>query len=373
MTRKIATYQPKEPGPRKLAPRKKKAAAAAAPKQRKAPMVPYSQPLVRNILTDFLALQSKGVQLSLFETLTPEALETLKRELSTGEDGVKDWINKKGEGLQLDVAEGHLLHCLQTVLKEQSVQSYDVKKPGFYMGKSQDRIICTYDGVEIVHECAQVEVTKYELAKMYSDGKAPSGATEQRIEEMLERFDSDRHSYPLRYIARAQPDGKGGITVKEVTRYERLLRVAKSKEVLVESEGGKVVRRSQGYIITFHPLFSQFARGFITLREDTHRKLKAKQGADWKLHLFIAEQYGHNKRQEDWTASGNEEELFRLLFPKDFEAKKRSKMEGNFLKAVEACKRTGLVLSAERRTGARGQAVWRFELNSEYEYDEDAA
>lgn len=329
----------------------------------KAPAVYYSAPMIKNLLAPV-----PPEERSLFESLSEKTRETLRGELGAESDSIViKYVNSKGEGINPTAAQMKLIHCVYKLLRQQSPEIRDHKKPDFYKGSDREKITLLIDSERIEFESVHLYVSKYDLAKMYNDGEAPSGVLEQRIDKLLDELDSDKNSFFLSFPADVQSDGKDRSSVSYATMYGRLLTREKRKDIVVKGSTGKVIRKREGYILKLHPLWTQWLLGFVLIREDALQLLQQEQTADTLLHLYLAR--AHSYKPKDWETLADEYKLFSQIFQNEFKSSRWKLMSKKMEKAIEACIRSKVLLSAERRVGAESQAQWVFRLNPDYLWD----
>jgi hypothetical protein len=349
-------------------PKKKAADGEKGPKKKKAATVTYSHSFVTNLLAP-----APPVQLSLYEGqslvegLNKKAVETLERELGPDWDKITiGRVSNQTEGIDPDGSLAALLHCLHVLLDSQSEVNKNHKEPGYYMGR--DSIKINIHGVERELRAPTISVTAYELAKMLNNDEHPSGLHIRRVKELMEKLNNEQQRFIIKFPAevRKQPNGDDFISYRKM--YEKLIKVEEITELQLNKKTGEPVRKSEGYLITLHPVFVQFNRGYVPVRRDTIKKLQARTGGDFLLYLYLARALSH-KKPGDWITTANEEELFSIVYKEEFKAKRWKRMREKLGKSIEASKRSGVLLDAEPSIGSYGQRQWVFTLNPDYPWD----
>jgi hypothetical protein len=357
---------PKMKAAAKTRPSKEKANSG---QRRRAATVTYSHSLVENLLAPAPPVQpSLFGKLDAYKGLDPVVIATLKKELGTDSDEiVLERVWKKGEGIDPDGRLAALVHCFVLLLEAQSKETKDHKRPGYYMGTGQ--IEMTIQGVKHTLEAPQIYVTKYELAKMLKNDESPSGRDMHELDELITKLDSEQARYLLKYTAEVRKDSNGDVFVSQARIYNKLVTVERRKDVLVKGDTGEVITRGEGYLITLHPIFANFKRGFVPVRRDTHKRLK-RTGGNFLFNLYLARARSYkNEREGDWITYANEEELFSSVYKEEYKAKRWKRMREKLQQSIEEAKSSGVLLEAEQCTGGHGQPQWKFTLNPDYSWD----
>lgn len=369
MRRKVPFVRP-EPAQPHAAPQKGRSATSQQ-RRGQSPSFVMARPFVDNILAP-----APPVQLSLFEGFSDKTKETLRTALGTDSDRVvAELVNRKGEGIILTDGEARLFDCLGRMLKMQSSETYNAKKPGYYLGATPSTLEIRTDGGVIHMVSAVVEFTYYSLAKMYNDDKNPQGSVMRDLKRIMENLDQNPDKrFLLKYPGRVTKDGKV-VTVEHLTRYSPLLRIIadEAQQVSVNDETGELLEMKKIVRVELTPLFTEFGSGFIPMREDAARRLSGgrrqdTQATDWALYRWLARAHSHSPK--DWVTEANEESLLASICKKEFQAKRWKLMREKLAKAIPKVKATGILLDAERVQGAAGQPKWVFTLNPDWLYEE---
>lgn len=248
------------------------------------------------------------------------------------------------EGIELEPEENAFMDSLFVILHRESVNTVERKEDSYYKGSQ----IKTNSGRTFFR------VSFTELAKIYNGGVKPSQDELNRLKEVTERLAAKR--YKVTYVVEASPHGKK--TTKRIEKaYAPLFEI---REVTIEV-GNK---RATKYEIVLHELLrADIASRYIELPEDIRTRTRQAFGkashTDYALRAYLLNEVS-SKRKESIINRETAYERFTIKGTRP--ARQRELLD----KALEKCKRLGLLESYEETTGQGGQL--KLILNSDLDW-----
>lgn len=234
-------------------------------------------------------------------------------------------------GVELEPEENALIDALYVMLHYQSSNTVEPKSEDYYSG-----------GYEVAGKTA-LRFTATELARVYNGGKKPSGDEMARLKEVIENLEERR--FMIEYEEEVSRNGKKPIK-RSVKAYAPLFEVREEKL----TEGGKSATSS--FIVLHELLRASIASRYIELPEDIRARMRQAFGkasyTDYQLRNYLLNEVSAKRRE----ATINRETAYeRFTRPDTRPARQRELLN----KALEGCKRLGLLASYEETTGKGGQ------------------
>jgi hypothetical protein len=280
-------------------------------------------------LNDHLLKRQGNRQPTLFEELENEWQDVISKTEGGAEVRTGGGIIA---GVELEPEENALIDALYVMLHYKSVNTVEPKNEDYYTG-----------GYEMAGRAA-LDFTATELARIYNGGKKASGDEMARLKEVIERLAGKR--FMIEYKEERTPKGKKTVYERSVKAYAPLFEIREEKI----TKDGKSATSS---FIVLHELFrASIASRYIELPEDIRARMQTAFGkasyTDYQLRNYLLNEVS-NKRKE---ATINRETAYeRFTRPNTRPARQRELLN----KAMEGCKRLGILLNYEETTGKGGQ------------------
>lgn len=291
-------------------------------------------------LNDNIIKRQRDIKPTLFDRLDNEWQAAISKANGGDEITTGSFL----EGIELEPEENAFMDSLFVILHRESVNTVERKEDSYYKGSQ----IKTNSGRTFFR------VSFTELAKIYNGGVKPSQDELNRLKEVTERLAAKR--YGVTYVVEASPQGKK--TTKRIEKaYAPLFEI---REVTIEV-GNK---RATKYEIVLHELLrAEIASRYIELPEDIRTRTRQAFGkashTDYALRAYLLNEVS-SKRKESKI---NRETAYKR-FTK--EGTKPYRQRELLDKALEKCKRLGLLESYEETTGQGGQL--KLILNSDLDW-----
>ena len=224
-------------------------------------------------------------------------------------------------------------------------------------------------------------ITPYEFTKELK-GANPSGTTQENAEKALIQL--SRNKYLMREIKRYERIGKGGKKhwlQKESVGYKSLLTVEESTITAGVDDTVEMERRVLK--IMLNPIFIRdLERKYIsypnnivvrTIEGNVEAGGSSKvSGVVYLLRDYLARALSNkNKAKEKTTNSIVNTISLKLLFetiePNQNERRKKKRLNDNFKRALEVCKKIGLLEKYEYRTSSKGEKQIAFFIYKKWE------
>lgn len=224
-------------------------------------------------------------------------------------------------------------------------------------------------------------ITPYEFTKELK-GANPSGTTQENAEKALIQL--SRNKYLMREIKRYERIGKGGKKhwlQKESVGYKSLLTVEESTITAGVDDTVEMERRVLK--IMLNPIFIRdLERKYISYPNNiVVRTIEANveaggsskvSGVVYLLRDYLARALSNkNKAKEKTTNSIVNTISLKLLFetiePNQNERRKKKRLNDNFKRALEVCKKIGLLEKYEYRTSSKGEKQIAFFIYKKWE------
>lgn len=279
-------------------------------------------------LNDHLLKRQGNRQPTLFEELENEWQDAISKTEGGAEVRTGGGIIA---GVELEPEENALIDALYVMLHYKSANTVEPKNEDYYTG-----------GYAMAGRAA-LDFTATELARIYNGGKKPSGDEMARLKEVTEKLAGKR--FMIEYEREVPRNGKNPIK-RSVKAYAPLFEIREEKI----TKDGKSATSS---FIVLHELFrASIASRWIELPEDIRGRMQTAFGkasyTDYQLRNYLLNEVS-NKRKE---ATINRETAYeRFTRPKTRPARQRELLN----KAMEGCKRLGILLNYEETTGKGGQ------------------
>lgn len=266
------------------------------------------------------------------------------------------------QGVQLSATERKVVGCLIKILHHRSSENN-------YLGNSDGKvvtdIIIKHGDKKITEEQLSPELifTLYELAKEYNGGKAPSGKEIDNIKEVLRGLDS--RNFLFSYTETI--DSGKTKTVRKVEDYKKLIHIIKLSETTFEDDIETSNREET--IIQLNPIFrNQIDTKFIEIPDDLNKRLQiAARGS--KISEVTSRLVDYLLRGTSTKGGKNEiylETLYNTLAAKWMQESRKKKVRTETDKAVEICKRLGLLKEWTEVQGKNGELKAVFSVNRDW-------
>lgn len=234
-------------------------------------------------------------------------------------------------GVELEPEENALIDALYVMLHYQSSNTVEPKSEDYYSG-----------GYKVAGKTA-LNFTATELARVYNGGKKPSGDEIARIREVTEKLAEKR--YMIEYVEEVSQGGRKPIK-RSVKAYAPLFEI---REETITTEGKSA---TLSFIVLHELMRATIASRYIELPEDIRTRMRQAFGkasyTDWQLRNYLLNEVSARRKE----AIINRETAYER-FTK--EGTKPYRQRELLNKALEGCKRLGLLASYEETTGQGGQ------------------
>jgi len=234
-------------------------------------------------------------------------------------------------GVELEPEENALIDALYVMLHYQSSNTVEPKSEDYYSG-----------GYEVAGKTA-LRFTATELARVYNGGKKPSGDEMARLKEVTEKLAEKR--FMIEYEEEVSRGGKKPIK-RSVKAYAPLFEI---REETITKEGKSA---TLSFIVLHELLRASIASRYIELPEDIRARMRQAFGkasyTDYQLRNYLLNEVSAKRRE----ATINRETAYERFTRPDTRAARQKKLLN---KALEGCKRLGLLESYEETTGKAGQ------------------
>lgn len=279
-------------------------------------------------LNDSLLKRQRNRQPSLFEELENEWKDAITKtergaEVRTGGGIIA--------GVELEPEENALIDALYVMLHYKSANTVEPKNEDYYTG-----------GYEMAGRAA-LDFTATELARIYNGGKKPSGDEMTRLKEVTEKLAEKR--FMIEYEEEVSRNGKKPIK-RSVKAYAPLFEIREEK---ITKEGKSA---TSSFIVLHELLRASIASRYIELPEDIRARMRTAFGkasyTDYQLRNYLLNEVS-NRRKE--IEINRETAYERFTRPNTKPYRQRELLN----KAMEGCKRLGILLNYEETTGKGGQ------------------
>ena len=296
------------------------------------------------------------MELPLYETIVNASVKDKVMEYG----GSVEWINQKGEGINLTGPEHKLVICLMKLVQDMSPRG------GQNTGNAHK--IVSYEGRGNVL-AAGIRVTLYNLTREYiGDKRTPSGKEMDTVKGLLDGLASDPNKMALiRYERKTESaNGKRVITDK-VETFAHLVQIETLSRRI--TEGGQVINYREEIVVRLHPVFTdEIENNFVLLPRDINARLQEANGgpkipaATFKLVNLLAREVSSRRYNPERQKRG----LLDVIAPELVEAHKMKRAEEALESAISACTRIGLINSHEVQTDQTGGPKYVFNLNRDW-------
>jgi hypothetical protein len=274
------------------------------------------------------------------------------------------------QGVQLSAAERKLVGCFIKLLHHRSETKSEVKDDN-YLGNSEewevtDRSIIV-NGKRTIESVPAPELifTMYELAKEYKGGETPSGKDIENVTEVLRGL--DRRDFLFSYTETIKLK-KGGKIERKVEDYKKLIHIKQLSETKYGEDDIEVSKREET-IVQLNPIFrNQIDTKFIEIPDDMIKRLEIAAGTS-KITEVTLRLVDYLTRYTSTSGDKHEiglEKLYNTLAAKWMEQSRKKLVKQQTSKAVEICKRLGLLKEWKEVPAKNGEIKVVFTINQEW-------
>jgi hypothetical protein len=292
------------------------------------------------------------------------------------DEDTKNLITGKGveikhvvQGVQLSATERKLVGCLIKLLHHRSETTSDQVENN-YLGNSDDwevmdrKIIEKGKTITQTIPAPELVFTMYELTKEYKGGETPSGKEIENVTEVLRGL--DRRDFLFSYTETIPV--KGGKVERKVSDYKKLIHIKKLSETKYGADDIEVSNREET-IVQLNPIFrNQIDTKFIEIPDDMIKRLEIAAGTS-KITEVSLKLVDYLTRYTSTRGEKHEiglENLYYTLAAKWMEQSRKKLVKQQTSKAVEICKRLGLLKEWTEVPGKNGEMKVVFTINKEW-------
>lgn len=321
-------------------------------------------------LIDQTLKRDRATALDLFDVLNSRDVENIK------DTNVE--LNSVFEGVNLTPLQDEILLTL-IKLKGESFKSI---VPIEAISSKWDKLELTtaFGGgreEDDLEEIPIIFITPYEFTKELK-GANPSGRTQNNTEKAL--IDLSRNKYLMREIKRYERIGKGGRkhwTQKESVGYKSLITVEDS--TITSGVDDTVETERRVLKIMLNPIcVRDLTRKYIYFPNDIVVRTIEANGSPrvssvvLLLRNYLARALSNKNRAKEKTDKSivntiSLKKLFETIQPSENERKKKKRLNDNFKRALEVCKKIGLLEKYEYRTSSKGEKQIAFFIYQKWE------
>lgn len=300
-------------------------------------------------------------QLTIFDYLSPKAQEEIQK------------YELKVEGIHLTPPQDKLINTLNKLLHSKS-EHIDSKSPLFYLGN--DAPALTPYGKKDTPS-AVIRFTPHELYSEYIGSKDYSGADIAFIKEVLGQISDKKFLITYDRHRKVKSGKKTEKLIDKIVEFQPLIKVIRFYEGLSEHES-RQINSGEGdsdkgeIVLALNPIFTdQIDTKYIEYPVDINRRMVIAAGGanrvtqsmsllrDWLFRAL-------SNKQRTWEI--DEKNLPSALKLDKYVKQGRKKLlRERIEKDIQAMVNLGLVLKAEKTTGAKGQLKYIFHLNKDYD------
>lgn len=318
-------------------------------------------------LVDEKLKYSMPPQQTLFDIIAPEVKQKIE----------ESKIEVKAEGIKLTPPQNKLIHALNLLLHEKSLNNKDIRKDNFYEGNMPSELV-PY-GTESQSKAAVLKFRPAELYKAYIGHDEYSGHDIQFINNELLQLEGKRMLIKYDRIKKIKNKNKTETLTDRIEDFQSLIKIVSFIPDLTDEEKGLLdkgdnsVREKKGEIvIALNPIFTdQIDTKFIEFPADTNRRLVIAAGGHNKVTSSMTTLMEWMLREisnKRYKAEINEEKFPYILGLEKYVKQNRKKiLSDRIAKDIDAIKNMGIILSAETAPNATGGYKWVFHLNKDYE------
>jgi hypothetical protein len=305
------------------------------------------------------------IQGKLFAELDEETINQI--------EGRKVEVKHVVQGVQLSAGERKLVGCFIKLLHHRSETTSDHVKNN-YLGNSDDweemdrpvivqgkKTIQTIPAPELVF-------TMYELAKEYKGGETPSGKDIENVTEVLQGLDRRDFLFSYTETIKLKKGGKIERIERKVEDYKKLIHIKKFSERKYGEDDIEVSKREQT-IVQLNPIFrEQIDTKFIEIPDDMIKRLEIAAGTS-KITEVSLKLVDYLTRYTSTQGEKHEiglERLYNILAAKWMEQSRKKLVKQQTSKAVEICKRLGLLKEWNEVPAKNGEIKVVFTINKEW-------
>jgi hypothetical protein len=293
------------------------------------------------------------------------------------DEDTKNLIEGKGveikhvvQGVQLSAAERKLVGCFIKLLHHRSETNSDQVENN-YLGNSDDweemdrKVIVQVKKTIQTIPAPELVFTMYELAKEYKGGETPSGKDIENVTEVLRGL--DRRDFLFSYTETIKLK-KGGKIERKVEDYKKLIHIKKLSETKYGEDDIEVSKREET-TVQLNPIFrEQIDTKFIEIPDDMIKRLEIAAGTS-KITEVSLKLVDYLTRYTSTQGEKHEiglEKLYNILAAKWMEQSRKKLVKQQTSKAVEICKRLGLLKEWNEVPAKNGEIKVVFVINKEW-------
>ena len=301
------------------------------------------------------------VQGKLFGELNEETISKIER------GGVE--VKHVVQGVQLSAAERKIVGCFIKLLHHRSETNSEITDDN-YLGNSEewqetDRSIIV-QGKRTLQSLAAPELifTMYELTKEYKGGETPSGKDIENVTEILRGLDQRNFLFTYTETIRL----KNETIERKVEDYKKLIHIKKLSETKRGEDNIEISKREET-IVQLNPIFrGQIDTKFIEIPDDIIKRLEIAAGTS-KITEVSLRLVDYLTRYTSTPGEKHEiglEKLYNTLAAKWMEESRKKLVKQQTNKAVEICKRLGLLKEWKEVPAKNGEIKVVFTINKEW-------
>jgi hypothetical protein len=274
------------------------------------------------------------------------------------------------QGVQLSAAERKLVGCFIKLLHHRSETKSEVKDDN-YLGNSKDlqeidRSIIV-NGRQTIESVPAPELifTMYELAKEYKGGETPSGKDIENVTETMWGLHERDFLFTYTETIRTKKE----TIERTIQDYRKLIHIKKLRERKTRNEDNLEISKREDTIIQLNPIFrGQIDTKFIEIPDDMIKRLEIAAGTS-KITEVTLRLVDYLARYTSTSGDKHEiglEKLYNTLAAKWMEQSRKKLVKQQTSKAVEICKRLGLLKEWKEVPAKNGEIKVVFTINQEW-------
>ena len=301
--------------------------------------------------------KSKNKTAPLFEELLPGT----KQEIISSGQNVLD-INRHGKNIVLDGAEQKLITALWELIYERSHNTTQPDKPDYYSGNGERVMIQFADGAI---QASSLSATLYEITERYNGGKKVSGKDLETVRRLITDLE---HNPEKKHLIQYEKVIKQGSKVIR-RRIETFASILQSYNLTEEdiSNDMETAKRKQ-VVVRLHPvLYDQIPKKYVerpsnlsAIAQEAYGNAKVPKSV-WALIDYLSRIVSNKQTKHEIFIKT----LYNTIAPEYYEQGRKALIKTYLEKAVDTCKKIGLVLEYKVEEGGRNPKAC-FTLNKNW-------
>ena len=305
-------------------------------------------------LSDQILKYPKKDQPSIFDSLNEQTKEALQ--------GAKVDRTEVVEGIRLSPSQQKVVDSLCKLLHEES-QNSDPKEDNYYSGNAKYNLIPYGEDKQTI--APKIAFTLYQLALEYKGGNTPTGRDLENVRKTLVELDEIK--FLLRYVEVIPLKGERTREIK-IEGYHKLIFINTVSDTIYNGTDIEATRSDM--VVSLNPIFRrQIESKFILYPNDITKRTIMAYGslkvseATLRLRDYLMRELTYKRVAPTISL----ENLYYLLAAKYMKESRKALVKKDTIKALEACKTLGLLLSYDIKPGKTGEQIVYFNINKNWE------